>query len=137
MEQENKTAKHGIYRLTGTIVLAAAILIGCAMLAQSFANNYYSSGGSPFPSEITARIDSIDSDYLDERHAANYIGLHWSSDWGLLYSLINSGALDGTFIVFDPPIEEIDGYAKEGVVRVFSKARLDDWMEARFAGREG
>ena len=130
--------KPGVLRLLSSIILAAAILIGCGILANSFANNYYSSEGGGFPSDITARIDSVDSDYLDEFHALNYLGIGYS--WELFQSLIDEGKLDGTFVAFE--VQEVDNefwdgtgepQYKEGVIRVFSKARLTDWMEAEFA----
>ena len=121
MEQKHSAGA----RLISSILLAAAILIGCGMLANSFANNYYSSGGaaSYVPDDIIARVDSFDSGYLSEWKAVAYIALEWE----VWMTLIDSGDLNGTFITFEPP----DG-VKEGVIRVFSKAKLDDWMQAKF-----
>jgi len=117
-------------RLVGSLVLAAAIVVGCIILANAFARHYYSSGGYPVPSSITARIDSVDSGYLPEGQAVGYIGL---DDWVVWERLIGSGALDGTYVTFEATIAEGEADAKEGVIRVFSKARLDEWMQAKFA----
>ena len=131
MEQMDQFSKrHASGRLIGSLVLAAAIVIGCIILANSFARHYYPSGGSSFPSDITARIDSVDSGYLPEWQAVAYIGL---GEWEVWQSLIDSGALDGTYVTFETTVEEGEVHTKEGVIRVFSKARLDEWMQAKFA----
>jgi len=134
MEQTDQTPKHHVSgRLVGSLVLAAAIVIGCVILAYSFARNYYSSGGGSFPSEFMAQIESVDSDYLTERQAVAYLGLGNWIPGNLWEELIDSGALEGTYVTFVEPVREDEYVYKDGVIRVFSKVRLDEWMQAKFA----
>jgi len=139
MEQTNEARKitgAGLARLAGSVMLAAAILIGCGMLAKSFSDNYYSSGGSSFPSDFTARIDDIGSDYIGEQEAMRYVGLpNWAEAVELWQSLLESGELDGAFVTFDLPVT--DDEKEPGVIRVFSKTKLDAWMTGQFERQDG
>lgn|GEM_PF-4452688 len=135
MEQTtNQTVyRSGSRNIAGYILLSIAIVLGCFILAKAFADNYYSSGGNSnigFPDSIEAQVNSADSDYLDENQAMWYVGLqHYYAVWE---NLIDSGELDGAYVTFDAQ----KGVDVSAVVRVFSKAKLDEWMGARFASQE-
>ena len=136
MEQAKQTPGLALARLAGSILLAAAILIGCGILAKSFANNYYSSGGYSFPGSIEARIQSLDSDYLTEQQAMNHLGFMLSNaETELWDSLLAGGELDGTYVTFKvtPRDDEFEyPYNMADEIRVYSKTKLDAWMQTRF-----
>ena len=154
MEQEKVNGTLGLLRLIGTIIVAAAILIGCGIMATTFAKRYYSSGGSSSFVPGGFVMNSVDSDYLMEELAQQYIGLRGPSinyefQWKVWDNLLESGALDGTFVVYeyreivaDGAVDDIvlgEGQLRVGdrieeikQCRVFSKTRLDAWMLAQF-----
>jgi len=131
MEQTNQPAKQRNFT-PGLVILSLAVLAGCVILAHSFATHFYSSSGGDM--NFPDRVYIQESDYLEEFQAVQYVGLisTYYDDNGVWHTLIRNGELDGTFVTFFQPAPE--DYPEKGgyEVRVFSKAKLDAWMNARF-----
>lgn len=136
MEQNKQIKRAGIFIFVGLIVLGCMALLGCYFVGISVSSSAYHDewlSNVFFGGPLTAQIREISYDYLDETDAAQYCGM---DNAGTLWqTLRDSGALDGTYVKFDMPIVEGD---KEEIVpvHVYSKAKLDEWMQAQIPSAE-
>ncbi|MCL2300695.1 MAG: hypothetical protein FWC27_11195 [Firmicutes bacterium] len=133
MQNETRIKNIAIAHLAGCVVLALAVLASCGILAKALYDGAHQMTSvmehiaALNPGTISARIEDIDTydDYMPEGQARYYIGYPDSGEFVEAWeTLLESGALDGAFTVFE---------AGDDVQRVFSKAKLDEWMQARIA----
>lgn len=131
MEQDKQIKQARKFVFAGLIILAFMVLIGGFALGIGVtSSSYYSEFDRNFyfHDTLTEQMRKLDYDYLDEMEAAQYCGMEYA--WPAWERLRKSGALDGTYAKFDAPAGEGDP------VYVYSKAKLDAWMQAQFTQAE-
>ena len=129
------------------LISAVLILIGLSTLSNTIQNRPVS-GASNFPSAIEVSTKQA-AEYMNVWEATAYLRMDYDS----FEKLLNEGKLNGTYI--EIPVEKTvpdeQAYAEmtpvpegapvpampaikvPGVVRIFVKAKLDEWMLAQIA----
>ena len=106
------------------LVSAALILTGLVILSVTIRDRPIA--GTPhFPSSIEVAMNQ-DNEYMSEWQAMGY--LYMNDDQ--FFSLLASGALDGTYALFEAS-KQTHGPSETENTYIFSKSKLDEWLNAR------
>ena len=129
------------------LVSAVLVLIGLITLSNTIQNRPVA-GTPSFPSYIEVSTDQA-SEYMSEWETTNYLRMDYDS----FTKLLNEGKLNGTYVEIPATkmVPDEQAYAEmtpvpegaptpampaipvSGVVRVFVKIKLDEWMLSQIA----
>ncbi|MCL1806651.1 MAG: hypothetical protein FWG31_02995 [Oscillospiraceae bacterium] len=112
------------------LVGSALILIGLIKLSNAIQNRPFA-GTPSFPSSIEVSAKQP-GEYMNEWEAISYLRM----DSDHFFSLLRSGALDGTYFPLET-VKQIPDSSETitGTIYIFSKHKLDEWMIEKIDSR--